>query len=97
LPVAFQCIFVLGFRHTDTRVLVHSTAGSLLYGVVAVKVFFVHDSDHPRWTLPLVGGTLFAVLVTLWGTAASGTSRRSGSASDVEVSPLGLDAAVTSQ
>src|SRR6476646_8515350 len=67
LPVAFQCIFVLGFKHTDTRVLVHSIAGSLLYGVVAVKVFFVHDSDHPRWTLPLVGGTLFAVLVTLWG------------------------------
>ena len=70
LPVAFQCIFVLGFEHTDTRVLVHSIAGSLLYGVVAVKVFFVHDSDHPRWTLPLVGGTLFAVLVTLWGTGS---------------------------
>jgi Family of unknown function (DUF6529) len=61
---------VLGFNHTDTRVLVHSIAGSLLYGVVAVKVFFVHDSDHPRWTLPLVGGTLFAVLVTLWGTGS---------------------------
>jgi hypothetical protein len=70
LPVAFQCIFVLGFRHTDARVLVHSIAGSLLYGVVAVKVFFVHDHDHPRWTLPLVGGTLFAVLVTLWGTGS---------------------------
>lgn len=70
LPVAFQCIFVLGFKHTDARVLVHSIAGSLLYGVVAVKVFFVHDSDHPRWTLPLVGGTLFAVLVTLWGTGS---------------------------
>ena len=70
LPVAFQCITVLGFRHTDTRVLVHSIAGSLLYGVVAVKVFFVHDHDHPRWTLPLVGGTLFAVLVTLWGTGS---------------------------
>jgi hypothetical protein len=70
LPVAFQCITVLGFRHTDTRVLVHSIAGSLLYGVVAVKLFFVHDSDHPRWTLPLVGGTLFAVLVTLWGTGS---------------------------
>jgi len=70
LPVAFQCISVLGFRHTDTRVLVHSIAGSLLYGVVAVKIFFVHDRDHPRWTLPLVGGTLFAVLVTLWGTGS---------------------------
>ena len=70
LPVAFQCIFVLGFRTTDTRVLAHSIAGSLLYGVVAVKVFFVHDADHPRWTLPIVGGSLFAVVVTLWGTGS---------------------------
>ena len=70
LPVAFQCIFVLGFRHTDARVLVHSIAGSLLYGVVAVKVFFVHDSDHPRWTLPVVGGALFGVLMTLWATGS---------------------------
>ena len=70
LPVAFQCIFVLGFKHTDARVLVHSIAGSLLYGVVAVKVFFVHDSDHPRWTLPVVGGALFGVLMTLWATGS---------------------------
>jgi hypothetical protein len=70
LPVAFHCIFILGFKTTDARVLVHSIAGSLVYGVVAVKVFFVHDDDHPRWTLPLVGGTLFAVLATLWGTGS---------------------------
>jgi hypothetical protein len=70
LPVAFHCIFILGFRTVDTRVLVHSIVGSFVYGVVAVKVFFVHDRDHPRWTLPLVGGTLFSVLVTLWATSA---------------------------
>jgi hypothetical protein len=70
LPVAFHCIFILGFKSTDTRVLVHSIAGSFVYGVIAVKLFFVHDRDHPRWTLPLVGGTLFTVLVTLWTTSA---------------------------
>jgi hypothetical protein len=70
LPVAFHCIFILGFRSTDTRVLVHSIVGSFVYGVFAVKVFFVHDREHPRWTLPLVGGTLFAVLATLWSTSA---------------------------
>jgi Family of unknown function (DUF6529) len=70
LPVAFHCIFILGFRTVDTRVLVHSIVGSFVYGVVAVKLFFVHDHDHPRWTLPLVGGTLFSVLVTLWATSA---------------------------
>jgi hypothetical protein len=70
LPVAFHCIFILGFRSTDARVLTHSIMGSFVYGVFGVKVFFVHDHAHPRWTLPVVGGTLFAVLVTLWSTSA---------------------------
>ena len=70
LPVAFHCIFILGFRSTDARVLAHSIFGSFVYGVIAVKVFFVHDHDHPSWTLPVVGGTLFAVLATLWATSA---------------------------
>ena len=70
LPVAFHCIFILGFQTRDARVTAHSVVGSFVYGVFAVKVFFVHDRDHPRWTLPLVGGTLFAVLVTLWATSA---------------------------
>jgi hypothetical protein len=70
LPVAFHCIFILGFRSNDARVLAHSIVGSFIYGVFAVKVFFVHDRAHPRWTLPLVGGTLAAVLTTLWSTSA---------------------------
>jgi hypothetical protein len=70
LPVAFHCIFILGFRTTDTRVLIHSIAGSVVFGVFAVKIFFVHDSAHPRWTLPVVGGTLFGVLMTLWLTGS---------------------------
>jgi hypothetical protein len=70
LPVAFHCIFILGFQTTDARVLAHSLIGSFVYGVFGVKVFFVHDSAHPRWTLPLVGGTLFAVLVGLWATSS---------------------------
>src|SRR3954452_13297236 len=66
LPVAFHCIFILGFRTTDTRVLLHSIAGTFFYGVFAVKIFFVHDRAHPRWTLPVLGSALFTVLVTLW-------------------------------
>ena len=42
-------------RLGDPRTLAHSIAGSFVYGVFAVKIFFVHDHDHPRWTLPLVG------------------------------------------
>ncbi len=70
LPVAFHCIFILGFQTRDARVTAHSIVGSFFYGVFAVKVFFVHDHDHPRWTLPVVGGTVFAVLTTLWLTSA---------------------------
>jgi len=70
LPVAFHCIFILGFQTTDLRVTIHSILGSFVYGVFVVKVFFVHDSKHPRWTLPLVGGTMFAVLASLWLTSA---------------------------
>ena len=70
LPVAFHCIFILGFDSADGRTVAHSILGSFVYGVFAVKIFFVRDHDHPRWTLPLVGGTLAAVLVTLWLTSA---------------------------
>jgi Family of unknown function (DUF6529) len=70
LPVAFHCIFILGFQTDDTRVFAHSVLGTFIYGVLAVKLFYVHDRDHPRWTLPLVGGTLFTVLALLWSTSS---------------------------
>jgi hypothetical protein len=70
LPVAFHCIFILGFQTTSARVLAHSILGSFVYGVFAVKVFFVHDRMHPRWVLPVVGGTMASVLTALWATSA---------------------------
>jgi hypothetical protein len=70
LPVAFHCIFILGFQTVNARVLAHSIVGSFVYGVFAAKVFFVHERDEPGWVLPLAGGTMFAVLVTLWSTSA---------------------------
>src|ERR687888_655903 len=70
LPVAFHCIFILGFRSTDARVLAHSIAGSFVYGVFGMKVFFVREREAPGWALPLAGGAMFAVLATLWGTSA---------------------------
>jgi len=70
LPVAFHCVFILGFQTDDVRVLAHSLLGSFIYGVFAVKIFFVHDRDHPRWVVPLVGGTLFTVLALLWSTSS---------------------------
>ena len=70
LPVAFHCIFILGFRTTDARVLAHSIVGSFVYGVLVVKLLMVHSRKYPGWALPVAGGTMFAVLVTLWATSA---------------------------
>jgi uncharacterized protein DUF6529 len=70
VPVAFHCVFILGFQTDNARVLAHSLLGSFIYGVFAVKIFFVHDRDHPRWVVPLVGGTLFTVLALLWSTSS---------------------------
>jgi len=70
LPVAFHCIFILGFQTTDARVVVHSLAGSFVYGVLAAKVFIVKDHGYPRWVLPVVGGTLFTILTTIWLTSS---------------------------
>jgi uncharacterized protein DUF6529 len=70
LPVAFHCIFILGFQTSSPRVLIHSILGSLVYGFIAVKLFFVHDRDHPRRTLPAVGSAVFLTLAGLWVTSA---------------------------
>jgi hypothetical protein len=70
LPVAFHCIFILGFQSSNARVLAHSIVGAFFYGVFAVKVFVVRERAFPGWALPLAGGTLFAVLATLWLTSS---------------------------
>jgi Family of unknown function (DUF6529) len=70
LPVAFHCVFILGFQSSSTRVLIHSLFGSFFYGVFAVKVFVVRERALPGWALPLAGGTLFSVLAALWATSS---------------------------
>jgi Family of unknown function (DUF6529) len=70
LPVAYHCIFMLGFGTNDTRVYIHSLLGSLLYGSVLAKVLIVRSNGFRGWTLPLAGGVLFSILVGLWLTSA---------------------------
>ena len=70
LPVAFHCIFILGFRTTSPRVVAHCILGSFVYGVFVVKIFFVHDRLHPRWVVPVMGGLMASVLAGLWATSA---------------------------
>lgn len=71
LPVAYHCIFLLGYGDYSTRVQVHSLLGSVIYGAVIAKVLVVRGgSRFPGWVLPLAGGTLFAILLGLWLTSS---------------------------
>jgi hypothetical protein len=66
LPVAYQCLYQLGFQHTSTRVLLHSIFGCLFYGAFTAKVLIVRSRNLPRSALPLAGGLVFVLLVYIW-------------------------------
>lgn len=70
LPVAYHCIFLLGFDTHSPRVLIHSLLGSALYGAVVAKVLIVRSTRFAPWVLPLAGGLLFSILLGLWLTSA---------------------------
>lgn len=70
LPVAYHCIFKLGFQTTDTRTWVHSLFGCGLYGAFAAKVLIVRLHRFPGWVLPVAGALLFVVLIVAWYTSA---------------------------
>lgn len=72
LPVAYHCLWSLGFE-TDSgemRRFVHSVAGCAFYGAFVVKVLCVRTRRLPDWALPLTGGTVFAALAVVWATSS---------------------------
>lgn len=70
LPVAAHCLYAFGFYYGDTRVLVHSLLGCLVYGVFVCKMIVLSREDSPKWALPLFGGLLFTVFTGLWLTSS---------------------------
>ena len=70
LPVAYHCLWSLGFQDTNTRVLAHSLLGCAVYGAFAAKVLIVRSKGLPSMALPVAGGLMFAVLVGAWYTSA---------------------------
>jgi uncharacterized protein DUF6529 len=70
LPVAYHCVFLLGFGTESPRVLIHSLLGSALYGAVVAKVLIVRSSRFASWVLPVAGALLFSILLGLWLTSA---------------------------
>jgi hypothetical protein len=70
LPVAYHCLWSLGFQDTDTRVLAHSLLGCAVYGAFAAKVTIVRSRGLPGVALPIAGGLMFISLVVVWYTSA---------------------------
>ncbi|MDJ0768122.1 MAG: DUF6529 family protein [Ilumatobacter sp.] len=70
LPVAYHCLWALGFQDTTPRVLVHSILGCAFYGAFTTKMLVLRVDRLPSWTLPVVGGCLVAILTGLWLTSS---------------------------
>ena len=71
LPVAYHCLWSLGFQDASTRVLLHSLFGCAVYGAFAAKVLIVRSPGTPGWALPLAGATMFTTLVVVWLTSVA--------------------------
>jgi hypothetical protein len=78
LPVAYHCLWSLGFQDTNTRVLAHSILGCAFYGAFTAKVTIVRSRNLPGWALPVAGGLMFAILVLAWYTSALWFIREQG-------------------
>src|SRR3954462_10299394 len=70
LPVAYHCLWSLGFQDTSTRVLAHSLLGCTFFGAFATKVLVVRSHGLPARALPIAGGLVFAALMLAWYTSA---------------------------
>ena len=70
LPVAYHCIFLLGFGTYATRAYAHSLLGSFLYGALFAKILLVRSHGFPGWALPIAGSVLFSILLGLWLTSS---------------------------
>src|SRR5215204_3024226 len=69
LPVAYHCLYQLAFQTSSARVLAHSLLGCLFYGAFATKVTIIHMPGRAGVWLPIIGGTVFTLLVATWVTS----------------------------
>src|ERR1700742_4881735 len=49
LPVAFHCIWSLGFATSSARVVVHGVAGCAFYGAYTAKMIGLRLDGMPKW------------------------------------------------
>jgi hypothetical protein len=79
LPVAFHCIWSLGWGVASTRAVVHGELGCAFYGAYAAKMLGLRVPKLPSWGLPILGGLVLGLLVLVWATAALWFFTESGS------------------
>jgi hypothetical protein len=70
LPVAYHCLWALGFSDASARTFVHSLAGCVFFGAFSTKMLALRSDKVPPWSLPLLGGLLVVVLTMLWVTSS---------------------------
>lgn len=70
LPVAYHCLWALGFQDTSMRVLAHSLLGCAFYGVFTTKMLLLRSDRVPPRSLPIAGGLLATILVAIWWTSS---------------------------
>lgn len=71
LPVAVHCLYLLGFRAGEPRVLIHSLCGCLVYGAFVTKMLTLsRPASGSPWAIPVTGGVLFTAITGAWLTSA---------------------------
>ena len=70
LPVAYHCLWALGLKSGDTRVMVHGLFGCAFYGAMTTKLLALRSGRLPRWSIPVVGSLLVTTFTAMWLTSA---------------------------
>jgi hypothetical protein len=70
LPVAYHCLWSLGFSTSGARAMWHSIFGCAFYGAFTTKMLALRAERLPGWALPITGGLLFTLLIGAWATAS---------------------------
>lgn len=70
LPVAYHCLWSIGYQDTNARVIAHGVLGCMFYGALTMKLLALRIRNLPAWTLPVLGGALVALLIAIWATSS---------------------------
>ena len=71
LPVAYHCLWSLGFA-TDrgARPMIHGLLGCAFYGAITTKLLSLRATRLPSWAIPVVGASLVTILTGIFLTSS---------------------------